>query len=106
MRVQVVLLACAGLAGCDDPGANDLCLGDIRVSISGIIQSVDVDQSGWYIIPIGYPKGGHCEISFLKGLGGLPPACSQGRKFTATGVVGDGPLFVGNALKVESIDCG
>jgi hypothetical protein len=78
----------------------------MRVSISGTIQSVDADQAGWYMIPIEHPKGGHCEISFLKGLGRLPPGCSRGRKFTATGVVGDGPPFVGNALKVESIDCG
>lgn len=104
-RLKVVLglaLACTVLAGCDDasPGCPD-----VTVRFSGTIESTLQYEDEWYIFPVRTAQTGRCEPAFLRGLGRIPSGCSEERSFTAVGIIGDGPLFAGDALKVTSINC-
>jgi hypothetical protein len=95
-------VACALIVGCNEasPGCPD-----VTVRFSGTIESTLQYEDEWYIFPVRTPQTGRCDPAFLRGLGRIPPGCSARRAFTAVGIIGDGPVFVGDALKVTSIDC-
>jgi hypothetical protein len=97
-----VAAACVLLVGCEDAGPG---CPDVTVKFSGTIESTLEDKDEWYIFPVRTAQAGRCDPAFLRGLGRIPSGCSNGRSFTAVGIIGDGPLVVGDALKVTSIDC-